>query len=64
MEKKLRYKLITMKDDVNFCEKINELLDGGYKLYGSPSCTFNGQDVIVAQAVVLEDDRLDYYVIG
>ena len=61
MEKKLRYRLITMKDDVNFCEKISELLDDGYKLYESPSCTFNGQDVIVAQAVIIDDDKLDYY---
>lgn len=55
MEKKLRYRLITGKDDANFCKRISRLLDEGYKLYGSPSCTFNGQDVIVAQAVIIED---------
>lgn len=55
MEKKLRYRLITGKDDSNFCKRISRLLDEGYKLYGSPSCTFNGQDVIVAQAVIIED---------
>ncbi|OMP68341.1 DUF1737 domain-containing protein [Domibacillus epiphyticus] len=52
MEEKLKYRLITGKDDANFCKRISELLDEGYKLYGSPSCTFNGQDVIVAQAVI------------
>ncbi len=55
METKLRYRLITGKDDANFCQRISKLLDEGYKLYGSPSCTFNGQDVIAAQAVILAD---------
>lgn len=54
MEKKLRYKLITGKDDSNFCKRISQLLDEGYKLYGSPACTFNGEHVIVAQAVILD----------
>ncbi|TGA95828.1 DUF1737 domain-containing protein [Sporolactobacillus shoreae] len=52
MENELRYHLITGKDDANFCKRISKLLDEGYELYGSPSCTFNGQDVIVAQAVI------------
>lgn len=55
MENKLRYMLITGKDDASFCKRISALLDEGYKLYGSPSCTFNGQDVIAAQAVVIND---------
>lgn len=55
MEDKLRYRLITGKDDAEFCKRISALLDEGYELYGSPSCTFNGKDVIVAQAVHLED---------
>ncbi|MBU3090897.1 DUF1737 domain-containing protein [Clostridium sp. CF011] len=57
MEKKLRYRLITGKDDANFCKRISELLDEGYTLYESPSCTFNGQDVIVAQAVIKNDKK-------
>ncbi|PAB60362.1 DUF1737 domain-containing protein [Anaeromicrobium sediminis] len=56
MEKKLKYRLITGKDDANFCKRISKLLDEGYKLYGSPSCTFNGEDVIVAQAVIINDN--------
>lgn len=58
MENKLRYRLITGKDDANFCQRISKLLDEGYKLYGSPSCTFNGQDVIVAQAVVINESEI------
>jgi Uncharacterized conserved small protein len=53
MENQLRYRLITGKDDASFCQRISKLLDEGYTLYGSPSCTFNGQDVIVAQAVII-----------
>lgn len=57
MENKLKYRLITGKDDASFCQRISKLLDEGYKLHGSPSCTFNGQDVIVAQAVILNDNN-------
>ncbi|WP_348629405.1 DUF1737 domain-containing protein [Methylobacterium sp. 17Sr1-1] len=46
------YRLITGKDDAHFCRRISEALALGYKLYGSPACTFNGTDVIVAQAIV------------
>lgn len=55
MDTKLKYRLITGKDDSNFCKRISELLEDGYKLHGSPSCTFNGEDVIVAQAVILDE---------
>lgn len=55
MEKQLRYRLITGKDDATFCQRISTLLDEGYMLYGSPSATFNGTDVIVAQAVILKE---------
>lgn len=55
MEKKLRYRLITGKDDASFCQRISTLLDDGYELYGSPASTFNGTDVIVAQAVILKN---------
>lgn len=53
MENQLRYRLITGIDDASFCQRISKLLDDGYTLYGSPSCTFNGKDMIVAQAVIL-----------
>lgn len=52
-EKKLAYRLITGKDDSSFCERISNFIGQGYVLYGSPSVTFNGTDVIAAQAIIL-----------
>jgi hypothetical protein len=56
VENKLRYRLITGKDDASFCERISKFLEEGYKLYGSPSCTFNGEGVIVVQAIIINDE--------
>jgi hypothetical protein len=50
---RLRYRLLTGPDDVSFCQRVSAALDDGYELYGSPSLTYNGERVIVAQAVVL-----------
>ncbi|MCP4050957.1 MAG: DUF1737 domain-containing protein [bacterium] len=55
MEKRLKYRLITGKDDSDFCERISKLMEDGYKVYGSPSVTYNGKDVIAAQAVILPE---------
>jgi len=52
-EEKLSYRLITGPDTRDFCERITNALAEGYVLHGSPAATFNGTDVIVAQAVVL-----------
>ena len=49
-----RYRLLTGVDDSAFCQKVSDALDSGYELYGSPSVTFNGKNVIAAQAVVLK----------
>lgn len=57
MTEKLRYRLLTGVDDRKFCERISAALDDGYELYGSPSATFNGESVIVAQALVLTDGK-------
>jgi hypothetical protein len=46
------YRLLTGKDDAAFCHRVSEALAAGYLLYGSPAATFNGQDVIVAQAII------------
>ncbi|OTG88018.1 hypothetical protein B9T31_00380 [Acinetobacter sp. ANC 4558] len=46
------YRYITGKDDVNFCARVTKALNEGYELYGLPTMTFNGVDVIVGQAVV------------
>ncbi|WP_183741396.1 MULTISPECIES: DUF1737 domain-containing protein [unclassified Janthinobacterium] len=46
------YRVLTGPDDAKFCRRVSEALAKGYVLYGSPSVTFNGETVIVAQAVV------------
>lgn len=53
-DKRLRYRLITGKDDATFCSRISKLLDEGYELYGSPSVTYNGEHTVAAQAVILK----------
>jgi hypothetical protein len=53
IEEKLAYRLFTGPDDRSFCERVSTALAEGYILHGSPSATFNGSTVIVAQAVVL-----------
>jgi len=50
---RLRYRLLTGIDDSEFCRRISAALDEGYELYGSPAATFDGEHVIVAQAIVL-----------
>jgi GNAT superfamily N-acetyltransferase len=46
------YRLPTGPDDAAFCRRVSEAIALGYVLYGSPSATFNGERVIVAQAIV------------
>lgn len=46
------YRLLTGPDDASFCRRVSDALALGYRLYGSPAAAFNGQNVIVAQAIV------------
>jgi hypothetical protein len=46
------YRLLTGVDDAAFCRRVSEAVALGCKLYGPPAATFNGQSVIVAQAVI------------
>jgi hypothetical protein len=46
------YRLLTGKDDDAFCRRVSEALASGYQLHGSPAATFNGEHVVVAQAVI------------
>ena len=46
------YRLLTGPDDASFCRRVSDALAVAYRLYGSPAATFNGQTVIVAQAIV------------
>ena len=47
-----RYRVLTGVDDAAFCHRVSDALDLGYELYGGPAVTFNGSDVIVAQALI------------
>ena len=51
-----RYRLLTGKDDAEFCHRVSEALALGYQLYGSPTATFNGEHVVVAQALLWPED--------
>ncbi len=53
------YKYLTGKDDVTFCARVTKALNEGYELYGSPTMTFNGTDVIVGQAIMKEAEEAD-----
>lgn len=46
------YRILTGPDDAAFCHRVSAALQMGYQLYGSPAVTFNGQNVIVAQAII------------
>jgi hypothetical protein len=52
---RLRYRLLTGTDDRAFCEKVSAALEDGYRLHGNPAVTFDGERVVTAQAVVLDD---------
>ena len=54
---RLSYRLLTGPDDTKFCERVTQALQEGYELYGSPAATFEGERVIVAQAVILPEAR-------
>ncbi|HEU5429851.1 MAG TPA: DUF1737 domain-containing protein [Actinocrinis sp.] len=47
-----RYRVLTGPDDEAFCRRVSEALDLGYVLHGGPALTVNGEQTIVAQAVV------------
>ena len=46
------YRVITGVDDAAFCHRVSEAIALGYVLHGSPALTFNGVNVIVAQALI------------
>jgi len=46
------YRVLTGPDDAAFCHRVSEAVALGYKLYGSPTVTCNGEHVIVAQALI------------
>jgi hypothetical protein len=56
-QERLRYRVLTGPDDRSFCQRVSAALADGYRLHGNPAVTFNGERVIVAQAVVLADQE-------
>lgn len=48
------YSFITGPDDEKFCMRVSERLNAGWKLYGSPTLTFDGKTPIAGQAVTKE----------
>ncbi len=51
------YRLLSGPDDATFCHRVSEALDLGYELHGGPAATFNGANVIIAQALIWPDRR-------
>lgn len=51
------YRLLTGKDDRAFCERVSEALEQGWRLYGSPTITWDHEAdcMKAAQAVVWKD---------
>jgi hypothetical protein len=49
------YRVLTGPDDAAFCYRVSEAIALGYRLYEGPAVTFNGEQVIVAQALVWPD---------
>jgi hypothetical protein len=58
-QEQLRYRVLTGPDDRTFCERVSAALADGYRLHGGPAVTFNGEQVVVAQALVLADAATD-----
>jgi len=46
------YRVLTGPDDAAFCRRVSEAIALGYNVHGSPAVTFNGGQVIVAQALL------------
>ncbi len=47
-----RYRCIVGPDGTDFYRRVSAALDEGYQLHGAPTMTFDGTQVIVAQAVI------------
>ncbi|WP_101386181.1 DUF1737 domain-containing protein [Streptomyces sp. TLI_146] len=46
------YRVLTGPDDATFCHRVSEAIGLGYELYEGPAISFNGERVIVAQALL------------
>lgn len=48
------YSYLTGPDDEKFCQRVTAKLNNGWELYGNPTLTYNGKDVIAGQALIKE----------
>ncbi|MDQ0930632.1 DUF1737 domain-containing protein [Streptomyces turgidiscabies] len=46
------YRVLTGPDDAAFCHRVSEMIALGYGLHGGPAVTFDGENVVVAQALL------------
>ena len=46
------YRVLSGPDDAAFCHRVSEAIALGYRLHEGPAVTFNGEQVIVAQALL------------
>lgn len=46
------YRVLTGPDDDDFCLRVSAALDLGYLLHEGPAVTFDGDHVVVAQALL------------
>ncbi|MGY0558745.1 MULTISPECIES: DUF1737 domain-containing protein [unclassified Lysobacter] len=46
------YRVLTGPDDAAFCHRVSGALALGYELYGSVAATFDGQRIVLAQAII------------
>lgn len=51
-DERLGYRVLTGPDDTAFCQRVTDALGDGYELYGSPAVTFDGERVVVVQALI------------
>ena len=54
------YTYLTGPDDETFCKRVCEKINNGWELYGNPTLTFNGTDVIAGQALIKEVEGVFY----
>jgi len=46
------YRVLTGPDDEKFCRRVSEAIALGYRLHEGPAATFDGEHVILAQALL------------
>jgi hypothetical protein len=46
------YRVLTGPDDDEFCRRVSAAIALGYRLYEGPALTFDGERVVVAQALI------------